>query len=93
MEIIWFKIFSSIALAAILLKRSVVGPQKVYARSCVLMLLIGFGALKLSGVSGDVLSWIGGLLLCGAITLLCIMLLAEIHWLLKKRTPGIKRNS
>lgn len=74
------KALAVIAVAGLLLKRAVKGPQKRFARLACLG--VGVGAIALAGASqqGDVASWIGAILITAGLIIAVAMVLADMQW-------------
>lgn len=84
MDIIWVKIFAFLFLVALLVKRSILGPQKVFARSAAFFLSSGAILLMASGEVGDASSSVGGILLPIGFLFSGWMLVSEMKWLVTK---------
>lgn len=92
MDIDTIKAVAILAIAALLLKRSIIGPQVGLARTALALCVIGTGLLALVQVPGDSNSWAGALFLMVGLLIALVMVLTELVWLVRDRFQRARQN-
>lgn len=88
----WFQAVAVIAVAALLLKRALHGPQKQFARLAILSILAGMAALSGAAQQSDLASWIGALLMLGGLLAALVMVLVDMQWTVRTGLASRKNN-
>lgn len=92
MDIVWIGFFALLFLVALLIKRSFLGPNKIFAQATAGLLSSGSILLMNSDAVGDASSWGGSVLLLIGCLFSCWMFAAEIKWLVTGKFIGSRPN-
>ena len=76
----YFKILAVLAVALLVWKRAIKGPQKTFARFALLMVLAGFFALGGASAKGDFAASVGAILLLVGMVFAGVMICVDIVW-------------